>query len=242
MTIITRFRGKLNARAYASTRSFQTTVGSAIHARKMAEKGGVLPIEAAATVLQSGGGSSSRESSPDDDDLCSTRQQEQSMDSLILSGESSDDILIDDMLEDEEIVGSGGEDPEAMTMGTEGSDDQSSGMISTIGLGRSAKAGGVPHNSTIGGQQEEEVVEGEEIVGAEQKQQQKRNKKKRRITTTRERKISISSSRVKVFMNCVSDLFCQTKPTFFTLASCAARQQSAVCLSCIIDYIVIRES
>lgn len=187
---------------------------------KMAEKGGILPIEAA---TQSGGTGSSRESSPEDavEHRMSSMQQH-SMDSLILSGESSDDILIDELLDDEEEEeGSCGEeeeeeeeegetssrrrDPEAMTMAaTEGSDDQSrvtsttgaGGSVATATGGRSGGARGPHNNTTASGaaQEEEEVVE----VASTARQQQKRNKKKRRISSTRERKISISSSRVKV--------------------------------------------
>ena len=155
-------------------------------ARNMAEKADILQID----VVIAGG--SSRESSPDDEHRMNSMQQQHSMDSLILSGESSDDILVDDM-DEEEAMGSCGEDgeevsidPEAMAMAaTEGADDQSSVISTGAAVVGSTGAGG-------GGS----IAAAEEVVGTEQ---QKRNKKKRRISSTRERKISISSSRLKVF-------------------------------------------
>ena len=95
-----------------------------------------------------------------------------------MSGESSDDILIDDL--DDEEAGSAGEDDV-----TEAVADTEAGIM----------------NRDVSGA--EQSATSEEATGSGQNQQavggaQTRTKKKRRVSRARERKISISSSRLKV--------------------------------------------
>ena len=148
----------------------------------MADKTVFLQLDSTAATATGG---SSRESSPDEHrvDLI-PGQQQPSMDSLILSGESSDDILIDE-LEDDEEIGSGEEedDDEAMTAA-----DTEAGSVNTV---NGATDQSEPRGVVRAGQAN---IEQQPVAG----EQRTRDKKKRRVSRTRERKISISSTRLKV--------------------------------------------
>ena len=146
----------------------------------MAERAGLLQPESTAAL----GASSSRESSPEEHVMTSLTQH--SMDSLIMSGESSDDVILDD-LDDEEIAGSGEEDdydgPEAIA-------DTDAGILNTMvedATDQSTTSG----DSTAAG-------DGSSSRKKNAAGGQTRGKAKRRISRARERKISISSSRLKV--------------------------------------------
>ena len=148
----------------------------------MAEKADLLQIEITAATQ-----GSSRESSPDEHRM-SAMQQQHSMESLILSGESSDDILID-YLDDEEAMGSCGEDEEGSSEAMAATE---AGLLNrvTMVVAEGADQSVISADSTGAGGGHDT----QEAVG-----QLTRNKKKRRISRARERKISISSSRLKVF-------------------------------------------
>ena len=142
----------------------------------MAEKAGLLQPEATAAL----GASSSRESSPDEH----SRLAQHSMDSLLLSGESSDDVILDDM-EDEEVLVSGEDDEEE----DEAIVETDAGVLNTmVEEGTETVSGG---SSATGPKKVH-------VVSSSSEESTTRRKAKRRISRTRERKISISSSRLKV--------------------------------------------